>query len=571
MANENMGIDAQVYTMQGKKSDLPVSRKMAEDPFAGLYGDRILQPPYDLGFLAGLPEKSNILSQCIEAMETNIAGFGFTLEPMDWAKSGESGELSKEAEDERKTLMHFFEFCNQDIPYSQLCRRVRRDLETLGNGYWEVLRDGKGDIVWLEHIEGYTMRLTRQDDEYTPIEQYIRDEESNELKTYQTRKRFRRFVQIRNNVKVFFKEFGDPRPIDSKTGYVMGEDEVGEYTPATEVIHFKLYCPSSPYGVPRWMGNLLAVMGSRQAEEVNFEYFENNTIPPLALMVAGEISDNAVDRIKDFLQDEMRGRKGFGKMLIIKAKPFDATIPGEKVPAPSIRFEHLSDAQQKDSLFGNYDMTNREKIRSSFRLPPIFVGLTADYTRATAQESREVAEEQVFGPERADHDFVINRLLFPAMGVKYWKYKSLPPTVDNAPAMASTLAAFCQCGMTVREAREEISRLLNHPLTQLDDGETGTEGTPAWLDLPMAVYLAQLQHGGNMAGEEQAQEIEKSASDDKEALFLRALTGMEKALEEEHEHSSIHDPCGEAGGMAEDIGHPDSPVQGREDSAEEVN
>ena len=71
----------------------------------------------------------------------------------------------------------------------------------------------------------------------------------------------------------------------------------------------------------------------------------------------------------------------------------------------------------KDSLFDNYDKTNREKIRSSFRLPPLFVRLTSDYTYATARESREVAEEQVFGSERVDHDFVINRLLFPAMRV----------------------------------------------------------------------------------------------------------------------------------------------------------
>ena len=117
------------------------------------------------------------------------------------------------------------------------------------------------------------------------------------------------------------------------------------------------------------------------------------------------------------------------------------------------------------------------------------MGLTSDYTRATARESREVAEEQVFEPERADHDFVINRLLFPAMGVHYWRYKSLPPKVNDFEVMSGTLDTFSRCGLTVREAREEISRLLNHPLSVVDDDSE-------WLNLPLQVYLAQLQKGG---------------------------------------------------------------------------
>ena len=197
-------------------------------------------------------------------------------------------------------------------------------------------------------------------------------------------------------------------------------------------------------------------------------------------------------------------------------------MPGENAPKSSLQFVPLSDAQQKDSLFDNYDKTNREKIRSSFRLPPIFVGLTSDYTRATARESREVAEEQVFGPERADHDFVINRLLFPAMKIKYWKYKSLPPKVNDFEIMSGVLDIFSRCGLTVHEAREEISRLLNHPLSEVDEKSD-------WLNLPLQVYLAKLQNG--------ELEIEKSASpENREALFLRALVGIEKALNEEHEH-----------------------------------
>jgi capsid portal protein len=202
------------------------------------------------------------------------------------------------------------------------------------------------------------------------------------------------------------------------------------------------------------------------------------------------------------------------------------------MPAPkvAIEFKPLSDAQQKDALFDNYDKTNREKVRSSFRLPPIFVGLTSDYTRATAHESRSIAEEQVFAPERMDHDFIINRLLFPVMRIRYWKYKSLSPNTNDMEVMAGVLDAFCRCGLTVKEAREEMSRLLNRPLTI--PAEEKTE----WMGLPLSVYLARLQRGPTDEGEaalmgnaESANKIEKSSG----ALLLTSLWDIRKALEED--------------------------------------
>ncbi|MBQ7263189.1 MAG: phage portal protein, partial [Synergistaceae bacterium] len=361
--------------IKGDAAGMPVSMKMPEDPFASLYGDGIIEPPYDMGYLARLPEQSNILSQCVEAMEMNIDGFGFTLEPIGATDPDGDGTPTEAAEAERRELMNFFEFCNPDMPYSQLRRRLRRDLEVLGNGYWEIVRDGRGEISWIEHIEGHTMRLGRLDREHTPVTLMIRDDASNELRPYEHRKRFRRYVQIRDGQKVYFKEFGDPRRIDARTGKARPESDAGKFDEATEVIHFRLYSPCSPYGLPRWIGNLLAVLGSRQAEEVNYEYFENNTIPPMALLVAGQLGAQTVEQIRDFINDHMRGRQSFNKILVVEASPTGAVVPGTgAAPKVSLQFQPLSDAQHKDSLFDNYDRTNREKVRSAFRLPPIFVG-----------------------------------------------------------------------------------------------------------------------------------------------------------------------------------------------------
>jgi PBSX family phage portal protein len=531
------GRGGRAYVIKGREVSSPVSLKMAEDPFTGQYGDGIIEPPYSLEYLAQLPDHSNILAQCVEAMETNIDGFGFMLEPIGEADPENDGVYTKEAADERKRILHFFEFCNPDIPYSQLRRRVRRDLETLGNGYWEIVRDGEGSVAWIEHIEAHTMRLTKLDSHRIEVMLSIRDDESNEFRDCPHKKFFRRFVQIRNGKKVYFKEFGDPRIIDSRTGKVAGEEDIvgGNFVPATEIIHFKLYSPHSPYGMPRWIGNLLAVLGSRQAEEVNYEYFENNTVPPMALLVAGALAENTVSRIQDFINDNMKGRKGFHKILVVEASPATDPVPGIPSPKVSLEFKPLSDAQQKDALFDNYDRTNREKVRSSFRLPPIFVGLTSDYTRATARESKSVAEEQVFSPERADHDFVVNRILFSAMKVKYWRYKSLSPDTSDVEVMAGVLDVFCRCGLTVGEARKEMARLLNRPLTT-SEGEDSE-----WMELPLSVYLEKLRlgaagmegdfapEGGNGGG----LDVKKDAGVGGAELLLRSLNGIQKSLRED--------------------------------------
>ncbi len=91
---------------------------------------------------------------------------------------------------------------------------------------------------------------------------------------------------------MYFKALGDSRVVSRKTGQVF--DTVQALVrvdpsdgPATEILHFAVDSPRSPYGVPRWIGTLLSVLGSRQMEEVNHAYFEHKSVSPLALLVSG--------------------------------------------------------------------------------------------------------------------------------------------------------------------------------------------------------------------------------------------------------------------------------------------
>ena len=119
---------------------------------------------------------------------------------------------------------------------------------------------------------------------------------------------------------MYFKEFDDPRTVDSKTGKAYSSLEeahaaviatgtrLEDFRPATEVLTFKITSTRGVYGVPRWIGVLLSVMGNRQAEEVNFLYFENRSVPPMALIVSGgRLNGDTVNKLEDYITTNIKG------------------------------------------------------------------------------------------------------------------------------------------------------------------------------------------------------------------------------------------------------------------------
>jgi capsid portal protein len=74
--------------------------------------------------------------------------------------------------------------------------------------------------------------------------------------TVRSRRRMRRYVQVQSTECVYFKSFGDPRVVSRSTGRVF--DDIAALKaakpddgPATELLHFAIHSPRSPYGVPR--------------------------------------------------------------------------------------------------------------------------------------------------------------------------------------------------------------------------------------------------------------------------------------------------------------------------------
>lgn len=439
------------------------SESNVEDPFQNMYSStsgemKIIAPPYNPKQLCMLREISDTLPQAVAAMVTNVDGFGWELGEADHVK-GKTTE-DKEAQKEKHLLQMFFNHCNPKHNFTMLRKLLRQDYEDTGAMYMEVVRNGKGDIAELYRLPSFTVRLTYPDNEWTEFTQRIRNNEGDFVEVIR-KTRFRRYVQIvNNNKKVYFKEFGDPRTISKHTGKVAKNPS----EQATEVIAFTQPCSYSPYGVPRWISNVIKIMGSRKADEVNVLYFDNKAIPPMVITVSGgSLTASTVEKLKEVFEHEIKGVQNFHKVLILEAEPADiGEVAGEKAANVRIEIKPLTEFIQQDALFMNYQEKNSKSIASSFRLPPIFLGRSEDYTRATAREAIKVGEEQVFQPERNDFDYAINRTLLSDMEINYWDFKTIGAKTSDDTAIVKAIATV-KDGVTVGQIQEAVAEMRNVP------------------------------------------------------------------------------------------------------------
>lgn len=480
-----------------------------------------LLPPYDPGILLMMYENSNALGSNVDAYKTNIESHGYHFDPVidldandadkkigdamflerlhaaqgedvpqaQYPKPEEIANRRVEIEHlmrlEKAKLDSLFEECVADTSFTELRVNSRVDLEATGNAYWEALRNARGETVQFTYMPAYSVRLLPLDAETIDIRVRTRVSPiSFEMTT--RRARFRRFVQIIAGRVVFFKEFGDPRVMSAATGrFYPSREELRQKEPrapeGTEVIHFRVFSPRSPYGIPRWIGNMLSVLGSRAAEEVNYLYFDNKGVPPMAIFVAGgKLAGDAKTAIEEHVQKHLKGRNNFHKILLVEV-PGNAQTPGGANQV-RITMEPLTGAQIQDALFQEYDQRNIDKIGSSFRNPRLLRGDMLDFNRATADAALLFAEMQVYQPERGRFDDMVNRRVLAPAGVRFWKFVSNTPITKDPEVLSTIIAKLTTTGVLVpSEARELAGPVFNRELKKI---------TGEWLDQPLQLTLA---------------------------------------------------------------------------------
>jgi PBSX family phage portal protein len=356
----------------------------AEDEYQQLYvgatrDQGIIQPPYMLRTLDRLSLENNALGPCIEAMVTNVDGTGYVFEAED-QQTEDAGDDVKVGE-----LDDFFREPWPGVSFGSMRKVVRRDLERTGNGYLEVLRNAQDEIAFFRRVDSKMMRLLRLDDA-VPVKQMVLRKGVAVGINVMTRER--RYCQLVNGVSLmYFKEFGSQRDLHKKTA---AWAKPGERLPAnmraTEIIHFTVLPDShTPYGVPRWINQIPSVLGSRKAEEFNLEFFENGGIPPVIILLQdGTLQAETRQALESMTTGDAARNNRVQILEVVGTGGNVDTAPNARVTV-----ERFGAERTNDSMFEKYDQRCEERVRRSFRMPPIFVGQSKDYNFACYDEQTE--------------------------------------------------------------------------------------------------------------------------------------------------------------------------------------
>lgn len=393
-----------------------------DDSFSGSYttqggseGVVILEPTFKPGVLQALTTTNNILAQCVEIMEVNVDGTGHSIELVEGMVENES---------EKKLLENFFDEPYPNKSMISIRRELRSDLESTGNGYLEVIENLNREVMMLNHLSSTDVRLVRYDDPVVVSRALTRGGKEVDVKV---RARERRFVQMVNGKKVYFKEFQASRDLDRDTGKWAKQ---GESLPiekrASSVIHFVVSKEAkTPYGSPRWINQLPSVLGSRKAEEFNLDFFDSGGLPPVVVIVQGGY---LADGVKDSLQAHLSGSGAKHRAAIVEAISSSGSL--DSSGSVKVSVERFGAERMQDAMFQQYDKNTEDHVRASFRLPPLFTGRAQDYNFATALTGYMTAEAQVFAPERLEFDERM-RWVVKALGIKSYTFKSKPMVLIN--------------------------------------------------------------------------------------------------------------------------------------------
>jgi capsid portal protein len=477
------------------------------------FASKVIRPPLSQHELSVLSEFSSSLGNNLDAMSIGVEGFGQKIVENEELNSGHKAMYGAEIAAEKRWLnTHLLKHPNPYQSFKKLREQLEKDKQSTGNAWLELVPGlVKDRYSCYNRIEPSNMFICKADTKFTRISQkYINGNFQLKEKTFLVK--LRKFVQIVGNKKVFFKEFRDPRSIHAKTGEVLRIRNIdGKPTPvdsqgmivkrdmlAREIYHFKIPTTRrTPYGMPSFTGNIIAIKGSRSGEESNILTLQNNNVPSMAVMVSGGmLTDGSIERLQEFVDTSIKGDLNYSKFLILEGESNHDSLSGSS--SMKIEIKPLTNEQHTDALWDKYDDKNNAKIRRSFRQPQVMVGETEDISRDVAETSEKMAEKYVYNPERESVDEEWNKIII-QQGVRFHEIKGQSPNVTNDQDLIKILGSAEKTGgVTPRIAHMILEDVLNRKLPPIIEDDP--DFNP---DLPFSISVGKLARGmarSNTAG-----------------------------------------------------------------------
>lgn len=406
-----------------------------------------IDPPYDLKRLLLWMNQSVVHSGCIHAKVQDTVGIGFNLEPLD-----ESMIENKESNADYKKLMAFFGRVNPAENITRLLKKVCLDYEACGNSYIEVARGKMNEVVALYHVNATTIKWAKTKD---------------------------KFVQMVDDKKVWFKLFGNEKPIDKTTGQFteggIDPDKVGN-----EIIPIVQYTwQSAVYGMPEWLPALFPMFGDLKECEYNIDFFTNYGVPAYAVIIeGGTMTDEVEKAITKFFETTLKGSNH--KTLTMSA-PAGTTL----------RFERLS-VEEKEASFRMFKKDNRDSILTAHRVPPYRAAIVEQGQLGgnVAVETDRIYLDSVINPRQSDFAWIINEFIIKqGLGIAGWEFQFEDINIaDRGKEAEIHERYFNMAVLSPNEIREELGmehyeggdgHYLNGALINIDEATLPSDTLPA--------------------------------------------------------------------------------------------
>ena len=352
------------------------SKKLDPLDLTGYSLFQIVQPQYNVLYLAQLYDVSPYHHSAVNAKAANVVGLGYKFENT-WATTAKIEEvmdnpkrldkLRSRIETAKEELREYLESLNSDDSFTETMKKIFIDLESTGNAYMEVGRTTNGKIGYIGHIPTTTMRIRRHRDG---------------------------FVQVVYNRYTFFRNFGDTET----------PDQIGTDPQPNEVIHFKVFTPSNTYyGVPDVLSAKNAVAGDEFAQRFNLDYFENKAVPRYIITVKGaKLTADSERKLLEFFQTGLKGRNHRTLYIPLPSDGEQGRVEFNMEPI---------EAGIQDSSFRNYAVENRDRILLSHRVPVSKLGMPVGVSLANAKDADKTFKEQVCRPRQEELEFKINLII----------------------------------------------------------------------------------------------------------------------------------------------------------------
>jgi len=399
----------------------------------------LINPPYNPTAFLVLLESNPIFARCVKQIAIDTAGLGWTLQLIE-------GKAESKPELERINI--FLDHPNPNEDFRAILKQALIDYGAVGWFTMEVIRDKTGEgIAEVYHVPSYTMKVHRSKKKY---------------------------CQIRNTKKVWFKRFGEEEDISASEGK---EGKFKDDDKATEIIfHKNYYIRSDHYGAPDILPAVGDVIGAISQRDYNLAFFQNYGVPSAIITLEGPWNDDSKTVIRNFIDKEIKGTENAHKTLVMQ-------IP----EAEGIKFTYtpLTGDQPKEGSFKLYAQDRRDNIMIAYSMPPERIGVrvTGKLGGNVAEEAMRVYVQSVVEPLQQDLEEIINEKLLQS---EIYKFKFNDIDLRDYIAETEQHAKMISVGMeTPNEARIAQSGKKEYPegdkfyigTSLVEVGEPGEEQT----------------------------------------------------------------------------------------------